>query len=408
MASSLKRSLYRYALIGMCFFLLEAQTSHAEDETSSPKHTEEEAPAPTPTGEEASAHRFENKLKLPAYGRKSDISQVLAATTTELMGVFNTKYPNPISRIISLGLIYSVTNANAEMGRVTKAEEFGGKIGPTSFAPVFVGGGLCSPCILPEGIPPQKIAMVYSSPIEAHRMASYAAVEQLLKSGEEMTPSQGVATAINSTAQLTSIYLTKDSDIENYVKYMNVAYGDGSMTTSQIKEVAWLEALNPVIYTSIYSAITNNDAPLKNFEVGGVKFLPSVNVILTPYGAIEKRVVTYLPGESSNLNFSVGYGKDPLGRSTNYFEGGSDDVYSIAGVKIGANVATWRQPDLSAESPLNSEMKQGFMTKIVADYKMLDDHLNIQATFTCKTSGFIQGQPISRSCTTLVTTEWKW
>ena len=77
-------------------------------------------------------------------------------------------------------------------------------------------------------------------------------------------------------------------DIKSYIFWLNNTYFEDELKTSDLKDAAIVNLLDPMMYYSIgsyfYYIFTGNDIKIPMIDIKGVKFLPNFRLGLAPYG----------------------------------------------------------------------------------------------------------------------------
>jgi hypothetical protein len=286
----------------------------------------------------------------------------------------------------------------------------------------------------------QKGAVIAVAGVQADYFLSQKIINQALNNEQEMDPISSAAYMFSAADQVLysySKYAGKGHDILRYVEDMQGVYGAGAITEKKIKSVAFLDLLDPLLYTSIYSAFANEDMklpmlPLGELPVlGNIGVMPAAKLVLTPYGVLEKRLVVYAKTDYTPMKFVFGFGREnktnvpfqseyirppkdlfitpdavmPKRNNTYYLELAVNKVVSFKEVDLGFLAAGWRQPKLFLDDPRHAKIKNGGMFTLRANHRVNKDWL-LFADLGYKTQGFVVGQPLDRTSMLRFGFEW--
>lgn len=125
-----------------------------------------------------------------------------------------------------------------------------------------------------------------------------------------LTPAYAAAYTFSAGNQCFYVYVKSSEpghDLESYSEHMQMLYGRDYITMEKIRSVGFIDLLDPVTAYSLYSLFTNTDFDAPMIPIGPVKFLPSLRLILTPYG-IEKQLCIDSKIGDSILKLAVSIG----------------------------------------------------------------------------------------------------
>lgn len=250
--------------------------------------------------------------------------------------------------------------------------------------------------------------------------------------------------------QLFYSYLKKSEpghDLEAYVRYNEGMYGDKSVSIKKIRNIAWLDALDPILFATSYSALTGVQLEVPMIKIqDNIGLLPFARMIPTPYGVIEKKIGAYIITDYTPIKIGFSFGKQSkttkavtptiqelqrlkdlhlenvniptigsftgLGNETNIKQY-STYSFDISVVKIfevdqfifGADAAFWSQPELFVLDPYRAKPKNGWFAMLNTSYNLSEDYKLIART-GYKTKGFVPGQHIAKTALFSLGFEW--
>lgn len=242
---------------------------------------------------------------------------------------------------------------------------------------------------------------IVAAGIQANHIFAEDIKERYLESNK-INPTYGIEYLITQLDQPFYIFSTKKSDnnsshdVANYIKNINLMYGGGEnrvVSVGRVKSYAYLDLLDPFIFYSGYSYLTNSD--LKKIPMidlgGGVEYLPATRAVLAPYG-LETRLVNHFRVGEKYFLVNLSRGKNAQFKSYNA-QLSTNQVVHLGRFSFGTDLFYWSQPKLNAESFLNQVSQRGFMV-------MLNSELKVSKNFTAilsaggKKSGFVEGYPL--------------
>ncbi len=192
-------------------------------------------------------------------------------------------------------------------------------------------------------------------------------------------------------------------DIADYIKQLNRFYGDGYVTRSKLRKYALFDLLDPMLYFSAYSFVSNERMNTPMIDIGDYSYLPAFRSVLAPYGP-EIGLINYIKYEDSTYTISFFHGKNQSGKSYNInFLG--NNLYKIAingdiikDLSTGIELGIWRQPKLFDSSISKASIQSGILTEITLNFNILDKFgINIATGY--KSRGFVMGRTLTSSGT---------
>ena len=134
-------------------------------------------------------------------------------------------------------------------------------------------------------------------------------------------------------------------DIKFYVDSINKYYKDDKfLNLQELRNLGYIDLLDPFLLFSIYSAITGRDVKIPTIKIGDLEYLPQARLVLAPYG-MEIKIINhfYYDDKYFQLSFNCGKNKD---RTSYMVEFNADKIYEQDKYFIGSNISIWRQPEL--------------------------------------------------------------
>lgn len=360
----------------------------------------------------------------------------VAFSAISSLGYINNYFDLSNNIFARLGFGYAaflVTLLNHEIvGHGLKAIEFDGRIKKVTIRP-FSGETEVSD---PKPYHMQKEALISLAGMEVDYLLSQKLFDNLVYHNQQIDPVTAFGYIFSAGDQAMYVYSGNSReedghDVKDYAKYMNIMYGKDSMSLSKIKKVAWLDALDPVLWFSLYSAVTGNHVDIPMIKVfDSVGFMPFARSILTPYGAIEKKVGTYIFTEYTPIKIGFRFGKQS--KSTNkvkesdlryYKKFNVDKIGVFNGLKpgekmkehvtygldlsifklvaidrfvLGVDASIWKQPKLFTSKPYFEETKFGGMVVFNGSYQV-GESFSILAKLGYKTKGFVPGHHLDKT-----------
>jgi hypothetical protein len=290
----------------------------------------------------------------------------------------------------------------------------------------------------------QKYALIALGGIQAGYLLGQKISDNLMVTNQELDPITAFGYIFSQGDQFSYIGLSssKDyepgNDIKSYLQNMEYLYGAKSMNYSDIAMIGWIDLLDPVMLSSIYSAATGNYIEIPKIHLTkDLSIAPFAKMVLTPYGIIEKKIGTYIFLPQTPIKISFGFGcqsktkyvyeskHDNWEKKENItaFKGlnANEAINNISSYSvdfsifkliqtdkytIGLDGALWYQPELFVDDAFRAKADGGFMISINNKYKA-SDNVNFVQKATYKTKGFISGHPIDEGFSFVVGIETK-
>jgi hypothetical protein len=179
-------------------------------------------------------------------------------------------------------------------------------------------------------------------------------------------------------------------------------------TRNDLQRRAWLALGDPLLYYAFYGVAVsyigngNTTGPIPMIPVGGgVRMLPSVGFALAPYGGewiVRAEFDKDKPRSRRITRASVRVGNTGASTTWGLAVGGADLLH-VKGLRVGATVDVWRQPELLADAT-SDPLKIGAgatMTTVVPLPRVLRppwiDGIHVTAGY--KAQGYVPGEQLS-------------
>ena len=263
---------------------------------------------------------------------------------------------SPLLDVLAAGY---VTVLNHEItGHVFRTKQLGGRVKSTKIG-FFEGDVKYSGITKPQEKASVSIAGIDASRLLADQIAGQVVGDNHLSKFSAMTY------LLTSLDQINYIYWnTKKSaghDIDDYVKNINAFYGGTPLSRKKMRSVAWMSALDPMLYYSLYTVVTQKtNMTIPMIPIGDWKWLPALSVAFTPYG-YERILKNYVQHGDFLGTVSLGTGKTYKNNNNTFLI--SFDTSSLFKVgesaTVGVSLAYWRQPRVYADTPAQEKMKDG-------------------------------------------------
>jgi hypothetical protein len=294
----------------------------------------------------------------------------------------------------------------------------------------------------------QKSSVLFVSANQANLLLSQKIAWDLIDRKKDIDNATGSAYIFSSQDQVYYAYFLQKFRNELYVNstYMQALYGKDSITFNKIKSTAFLDLLDPILFASLYSSATGKNVEIPSINIGNVGIIPSAKAILTPYGVIEKRLVTYVKTDYTPIMIAFGFGKEqktntpyysdknykeylnsvneeypedeeyaktinPIYAIYNYDDQNSEleknvknnntyylelkvgKIAEFGKLCIGTSLALWSQPELFTPKPRYAKIKNGGFAS-VDFYHNIKDNVDLFGSVGYKTKGFMIGKPV--------------
>lgn len=254
--------------------------------------------------------------------------------------------------------------------------------------------------------PHKKIAAIIGG-VESSYIISRKLAERFLLSGK-MNPVNSMLYIWSATDQVDYVFSMKKHqryddqghDIADYIKHLNKFYGEAYVNRDKLRNVTLFDLLDPMLYFSASSFVSNEVVDVPMIEFGGWGYLPAFRSILAPYGP-EVSLVNHFKHGDSYYRVAFANGKNRAGDSYNiHFTGcnlyqaeiNSDVIKSIS---FGGELDVWRQPKLFSYYNIGkSHMQNGLLTEINMHLNIFDK-FGIDFALGYKSRGFAIGRPLN-------------
>uniref|UniRef100_A0A3B0IZ55 Uncharacterized protein n=1 Tax=Wolbachia endosymbiont of Aleurodicus dispersus TaxID=1288877 RepID=A0A3B0IZ55_9RICK len=229
------------------------------------------------------------------------------------LAYLSSKYDMNKNFFYRLGFGYSVamiTLLNHELsGHGLRALEFNCKPHSLEINPLPISGSIHTGCTLPIHI--QKDTMLSLGGMQANYLLAQKISDNFFVHEQEIDPVIGIGYILSAADQIEYNYINHNNksghDVNNYVEDMEIMYGNKSMNRSIIKSHGFLSLLDPILFASVYSAITGRNVNVPVLSIGNIGVTPFARSIFTPYGVIEKKFGAYITTDYTpiKVGFSV-------------------------------------------------------------------------------------------------------
>lgn len=180
-------------------------------------------------------------------------------------------------------------------------------------------------------------------------------------------------------------------DIAGYILQINDMYQAPHLGRDKLREYAYLDLIDPMLYFSIYSYVMNEAIEVPMLKFGSVEYLPALRAVLTPYGP-ERRLVNHLRFDGKYVRLTVGYGNNKKFTSQ-YIGAKGYKLYKMGSFDVGAELAVWNQPELLTRTPLNESTRLGAMGEVFAGGDVYNK-VSLHGAISAKSKGFVPGRPL--------------
>ncbi|KJV93200.1 hypothetical protein OTSUT76_0734 [Orientia tsutsugamushi str. UT76] len=374
--------------------------------------------------------------KFPVTISTDGIDNALSAVN--ILGLINDKYglSNSIIGRIIVGYPsgYIALLNHEVVGHGRRAYEFGGTVDGYTLR---LFSGTTHYNLSPDSHPQQYNAITLAG-VQVETCLASRIINQLLQTKQPLNPVTAWSYIFSAESQL--FYVLHDvifeldhelgiGDIRSHILEMEKIYGKTSIR-DKIRSLCFLDLMNPMVFASFYTIASGQNIQVPMIPLGQINwlgkigFMPLVNLILTPYNVLEKRITVHINTEYTPIKIAFGFGKelksndhvyhtldDSVCDSSNswyfikkdstpskvhdtyYFELSVARFFSISKVDLGGSLIIWRQPELITPVPRHAEIKNGIMGLLNLTFN-IDDRFSIFAEAGYKTKGFILDRPV--------------
>lgn len=243
----------------------------------------------------------------------------------------------------------------------------------------------------------QKLASVSMAGIDASRLLA-GQISDRAVGRNHLSKFSAMTYLLTSLDQINYIYWnTKKSpghDIDNYVQQINAFYGGTPLSRKKMRSIAWMSALDPMLYYALYTVVTQKtDMTVPMIPMGGTwKWLPALSAAFTPYG-YERILKNYIKHGDFLGTVSLGTGKSyKNNKNTFLIAFDTSNLFKVGDTStVGVSLAYWRQPRVYADTPAQEKMTDGGLAAINWSTQFNETFgMDIQLGY--KTEGYILGQ----------------
>lgn len=374
--------------------------------------------------------------KFPITISTDNIDNALSAVN--ILGLINDKYGlsnSIIGRIIAGYPSFYIVLLNHEVvGHGRRAYEFGGTVDGYTLR-LFSAATHYD--LSPNSHPQQRNAITLAG-VQVNTCLASRITNQLLQTKQPLSPVTAWSYIFSAGNQLWYVlhdvifeqaHESGTGDIRSHILDMEKIYGKTSIQ-NKIRSLCFLDLMNPMVFASFYTIASGQNVQVPMIPLGQINglgqigFMPSVNLILTPYNVLEKRITVHINTEYTPIKIAFGFGQeiksnDPVYHTlddsvcdssnswyfikkdstpskvhdTYYLELSVARFLSISKVDLGGSLIIWRQPELITPVPRHAEIKNGIMGLLNLTFN-IDDRLSIFAEAGYKTKGFILDRPV--------------
>lgn len=361
-----------------------------------------------------------------------------ALSAVNILGLLSDKYGlsnSIIGRIIASYPSFYIVLLNHEVvGHGRRSYEFGGTVDGYTLR-LFSAATHYN--LSPNSHPQQHNAITLAG-VQVNTCLASRITNQLLQTKQPLSPVTAWSYIFSAGNQLW--YVLHDvifeqahelgtGDIRSHILDMEKIYGKTSIQ-NKIRSLCFLDLMNPMVFASFYTIASGQNIQVPMIPLGQINglgqigFMPSVNLILTPYNVLEKRITVHINTEYTPIKIAFGFGQE-LKSNDPVYHTSDDSVYdssnswyfikkdstpskvhdtyylelsvarflSISKVDLGGSLIIWRQPELITPVPRHAEIKNGIMGLLNLTFN-IDDRFSIFAEAGYKTKGFILDRPV--------------
>ncbi|MFH0865117.1 MAG: hypothetical protein V1904_02910 [Bacteroidota bacterium] len=209
----------------------------------------------------------------------------------------------------------------------------------------------------------------------------------------------------NTTQYIVTNLKKSYGDIASYLLDIEIKYYSETgkkYTIDDLKKFAFINLLDPFQYIAFfnwanYLASGKQKEKLLMIKLGKLRYLPSFNLGLSPFGA-EFYFYNYLKSEKHLYKFFFRYG-DP--KFVNFYGGGisATNIIHRKNFLFDATADFWNQPSLTLQDEKNKTRKtnDGFGTCLSGTLSChIMNKVNLVLISGYKTDGFVQGEALSK------------
>ena len=237
-------------------------------------------------------------------------------------------------------------------------------------------------------LPLQKHISLYLGGISGTHVLGERIKQSFFEADGVINPVRGIGYALSQGDQIQysfSDYGGSGHDIKKYMDDMNKIYGKNFLTEGEIKRAALISAVDPFLFLSLYSFITDQNIVIPMFKIGELKYLPALRSIFTPYGIETKLLNHFIKGDMyGQINLSYGNNKSSKSYSV---EANIYNLWMINKLTFNVELALWRQPELFLDRPLKASNKLGGSFNLISEYPFTNK-VKVFASLGYKTKGY--------------------
>ena len=282
-----------------------------------------------------------------------------------------------------------------ELGHASRVREFGGDVREIVVTP-FSGYVSYYGLFHSQETAAIAIAGMESTHVLAQKIQKKSIIEG------RMSAIHGLSYIVNQTDQMNYIAITKENsedsnDVNAYINNMNDVYGSNFLNLRTLKNNRITDWFDPFLYISAYAALASQDSieiPMIKLGDTGVKYLPALKLVLTPYG-LERRLSNHFVKDDRYYRLNLSHG-DNAGHTSYAIDMNVNNIKISDKHTLNIESSIWRQPELFTSNPITAKDKFGALInlQLVSQLSKSFDGF-IEAGY--KTSGFKQGLPFKNS-----------
>ena len=372
----------------------------------------------------------------------------LSESAVNILGHISDKYKlndNFLSRCALGYSAFMISLLNHEIsGHGFRGVEFGGEIDEITIN--FFSGS--ARILFPQNIHLQKNALLSLGGNEVNNKLAQSISKNWIENNQEIDPLRSFLYIFSKGNQGFYSYFINTSlpghDLVRYSKYMEKLYGQNAMNIRKIQSIAFLDLLDPILLSSLYSASTGYNVKIPKIQITDhLAFSPFARMILTPFAIIEKQFGLYIFTDYTTILLSFSYGTQSKGefpietevyneavdkdknkiKDLSLFTGFQPNesinnqssyninisiykIFEINNFKIGLDTTFWNQPELFTEDSYRSKSKTGYMLVLNGLYSF-NDYISLESHLGYKSKGFVPGQYIEETAIFGITLNYK-
>ena len=245
--------------------------------------------------------------------------------------------------------------------------------------------------------PIQKRIIFNLGGIEGTHVLAEKIKNRFFADGGVINPVYGISYFVSQMDQIEysfSEFQGDGHDIKAYIDTANDTYGKDFLTEDKVRRAAALSMLDPFLFFSFYSFITNKDVSISMFDILGVRYLPALRAVFTPYG-IETKLLNHFVKGNMYGQVNISYGDNNSQKSYS-LETKLYNLWQIGKFTFNAEFSLWKQPELFTANPVNAKNKLGGSLNVISEYT-ISKNIKGFAALGYKTKGYQPGFPAEKT-----------